>query len=118
MKARIHSFAGMTIIESPYLPPGQMLAVADDFLNGLLSLKPLPMDLDPKPYDKSLVPPGHEPALMVSDDFEWLRWGDRVRMNNWLIETFGTRPQRLRPKLSFTPELKINPASVFGALTS
>lgn len=88
---------GMKIIENPFLPPGTILVIDPDALS-LFPKGPIEFDPDPKPYDKTKCPPGHVPFHLVSERVV-LFDHDRYRLNNDLIDLFGTKPEpfRFRP---------------------
>lgn len=75
-------------------------------------------DYDPRPtvpYDRDKVPEGHEPRLMLSDNVD-LTWSFRVKTNNWLIDTFGTRPAfKFTNYLRYGMPTTKGPAGVFAA---
>lgn len=90
---------GLKIIETTFLEPGTVLVMNPSALS-LLNTKPMDIDLDPKPYDKTKCPPGHVPFHLVSEKVVLFDC-DRYRLNNDLIDIFGTVPERI----SFRPFL-------------
>ena len=95
----------MKVISSPFLPPGTVLIVNPSVLS-MLGAMPLPDFEPPVPYDRSLVPDGHVPKLMLSEGID-VPWRFRVEFNNWLLERFGTKPKPYQLRSIFDYEFRM-----------
>jgi hypothetical protein len=102
----------LQIITCEYLPGAVFLV--DPGAISISLMRPMPKLLMPgvdyeadgyrdRPYDKTRIPVGHEPVMLLSDG-DWLHDADRYRLNNELIKLFGTRP-----KNSLGYQFKIEP---------
>ena len=81
---------GMRVIESPFLPEGEFLLFDPSLLQFTPELiKPRNDGLCSDEFDVSKVPEFHRPFHLVSQKIE-LFPADRYRLNNELIDIFGT----------------------------
>lgn len=97
------NFLGMKLITSPLLEPGVAYLIDEKAL--IPEFEPFKIrfradHLESEEYDVNKVPEFHLPVRLVTHKVDLLP-EDRFRLNNQLIDIFGTRPVvRFMPRFS------------------